>query len=334
MLSVIVLNWNGKHHLDCCLRSLARQTYDDLEIILVDNGSTDGSVSYVRAHFPWVQVVALSTNQGFCAGNNVGIRAARGEYIALLNNDTEVDEAWAGEMVRVFEQHPTVGFCASKMLLFDQRTIIDSAGDYYSISGAGGKRGRLEPATRYTEPAEVFGACGGAAVYRRALLDDVGLLDEDFFLIFEDLDLSFRAQLKGYRCRYVPTAIVYHKVNATMGTYSHTYVYYGHRNLVLTFVKNMPYPLLVQGLPAHLLHTAMGLAFFATRGRLASFIQAKRDAFGALGVTLQKRTSIQQQRRVSLDAIAGMMTRDWIGPRWREKLLQPFRRNSARTPLP
>ncbi len=319
MLTIIVLNWNGTNHLNDCLSSLARQTFRDMEVILVDNGSTDGSVTYIHENFPWVRVIALPNNQGFCGGNNRGIEQARGEYIALLNNDTESDVNWAAEMVFALQQNPQIGFCASKMLLFDQRTILDSAGDTYSISGAGGKRGRLESSESYNEPCEVFGACAGAAVYRKTLFDDIGLLDEDFFLIFEDIDLSFRAQLRGYRCLYVPTARVYHKVNATMGTYGHTYVYYGHRNIEYVFFKNMPYPLIVKGFSSHVLYNVLSFVFFARKGLLKSYIQAKRDAFKGTGLMLQKRKMIQSQRLVSLDYIEQLLSYNWLHSRWKEK---------------
>ena len=316
--SVIVVNWNGRHHLDACLGALRRQTFTDFEAILVDNGSVDGSVDHVRRHHPWVELVVLPENRGFCGGNNEGIRRARGRYLALLNNDTEADPAWLGELVTALERQQ-VGFCASQIRLFDARDLLDSAGDVFAINGVASKRGHLRDASGYAEPGEVFGACAAAALYRRSMLEDIGLLDEDFFLVFEDADLSFRARNAGYRCAYVPTARVYHRTNASIGTYTHAYVYYGQRNLELAFLKNMPLPLLVKYLPVHVAYDLLALVFFAAHGRLWSFLQAKGAALRCLPATLRKRRAIQARRVVSSRQLDDLLERSWLRQRWAEK---------------
>ena len=316
--SVIVVSWNGRHHLDACLGALRRQTFTDFEAILVDNGSVDGSVDHVRRHHPWVELVVLPENRGFCGGNNEGIRRARGRYLALLNNDTEADPAWLGELVTALERQQ-VGFCASQIRLFDARDLLDSAGDVFAINGVASKRGHLRDASGYAEPGEVFGACAAAALYRRSMLEDIGLLDEDFFLVFEDADLSFRARNAGYRCAYVPTARVYHKTNASIGTYTHAYVYYGQRNLELAFLKNMPLPLLVKYLPVHVAYDLLALVFFAAHGRLWSFLQAKGAALRCLPATLRKRRAIQARRVVSSRQLDDLLERSWLRQRWAEK---------------
>ncbi|MBM3154542.1 MAG: glycosyltransferase family 2 protein [Chloroflexi bacterium] len=321
MISVIIVNWNGKQHLDDCLSSLRRQTFTDFEIIMVDNGSTDDSVAYVQSAFPEVQIISLPINTGFCVGNNCGIRAAQGGYIALLNNDTEVDPHWLEELYRALESTPQAGFCASKILLFDQRNILDSAGDYYSCYGAAGKIGRLKPDQRlYDQAKEVFGASGAAAIYRRAMLEEIGLLDEDFFMIYEDVDLSFRAQLMGYSCLYVPTARVYHKVNASVGFISDRYIYYGHRNVEYVYMKNMPSPILVEYLPIHILYTAVAFVFFAMKRKVSVFVRSKVDAFKSLPIVWRKRQEIQRTRRVSNGYISSIIEKDWLLPRIREKI--------------
>jgi GT2 family glycosyltransferase len=325
--SVIIVNWNGRHHLDTCLGALRSQSFTDFETILVDNGSTDGSSDHVRARHPWVQLIPLAENRGFCGGSNEGIRRARGSYVALLNNDTEVEPDWLRELVSAIER-PQVGFCASQILFFDERNVIDSAGDEFAINGVAHKRGHLEQASQYTEAEEVFGACAAAALYRRSMLEDVGLLDEDFFLIFEDADLSFRARNAGYRCVYVPTARVFHKANASIGAYSHTYVYYGQRNLELAYLKNMPLPLLLRYLPVHLLYDLLALVFFSGRGRLGSFLRAKGAAMLCLPATLRKRRRIQARRVVSSTQLDGLLTRRWLSQRWAEK--GPGSRNRTR----
>jgi GT2 family glycosyltransferase len=320
MISVIIVNWNGKQHLNDCLSSLRRQTFTDFEIVMVDNGSTDDSVAYVQSSFPEVEIISLPINTGFSVGNNRGIQAAQGDYIALLNNDTEVDPHWLEELYRALESSPQVGFCASKILLFDQREILDSAGDYYSCYGAAGKIGRLKPDQKlYNQAKEVFGASGAAAIYRRSMLEEVGLLDEDFFMIYEDVDLSFRAQLMGYSCLYVPTARVYHKVNVSLGFMSNKYIYYGHRNVEYVYLKNMPSPLLLEYLPIHILYTVLAFGFFAMKRKASIFIQSKVDAFKSLSTVWRKRQKIQKTRRVSNEYISSILEKDWMLPRIYEK---------------
>ena len=325
--SVIAVNWNGWHHLDACLDALRRQTFTDFEVVLVDNGSVDGSVDHVRRHHPWVEIVALPDNRGFCGGSNEGIRRSRGRYVALLNNDTEADPDWLAELVAALERQQA-GFCASQIRLFDERNVLDSAGDVFAVNGVAAKRGHLEDASRYAEPGEVFGACAAAALYRRSMLEEIGLLDEDFFLVFEDADLSFRARIAGYRCAYVPTARVYHKTNASIGTYSHAYVYYGQRNLELAYLKNMPLPLLVKYLPVHLVYDLLALAFFAARGRLWSFLRAKVSAVRCLPATLRKRRKVQARRVVPSRHIDGLLERRWLSRRWVEKGPGRWRRST------
>jgi len=311
--SVVVLNWNGKPLLSACLDSLRNQSWEDFEIIVVDNGSVDGSVEFLEEHFPEVRIVRLSHNLGFCKGNNIGIKQAKGEYIVLLNNDAVVDTYWLEELVKALDEHPEVGFCASKMVLYDTPYLVDSAGDAYSIAGSARKIGHLDLALKekYRRPRFVFGACAGAAIYRRSMLEDIGLFDEDFFIVQEDVDLSFRAQLKGYKCLYVPTALVYHRLSATLKTYSTEYVYYGHRNLEFVYFKNMPLPLLLLTFPLHVLDVLLSFCFFCAIGKGRVFLRAKWDALKALPRVLRKRREIQRERTVSLVYLFMLLDKTW-----------------------
>lgn len=210
-VSVIVVNWNGLRHLQGCLPTIFAQTFADFEVILVDNGSTDGSTEWVKEHFPQVRLICNTQNLGFAKGNNQAIRAADAEFIATLNNDTRVDPGWLAAMVEVAESEPTVGMVASKMLFLDQPNMINSTGIALDPVGIAWDRlgGELDnPDDRL--PVEVFGPCAGAALYRRSMLDQIGLFDEDFFAYQEDVDLAWRARLVGWRCLYVPTSRVYH----------------------------------------------------------------------------------------------------------------------------
>jgi GT2 family glycosyltransferase len=238
-VSIIIPNWNGVEHLPTCLESLRRQSFEGFEVIVADNGSTDGSLALLGVDYPEVQVLALGENRGFTGACNAGMRAARGALIALLNNDTEVDQRWVAEVVAAFERHPEAGIVASKMLLFDRRDTFHTAGDFYRVDGLAGNRGVWQrDEGQYDEEEYVFGACGGSATYRRTMLERVGVLDEDFFFSCEDVDLAWRAQLAGWRCVYTPGAVVYHKLSATGG--GTTASFYDGRNAIYLLIKDYP----------------------------------------------------------------------------------------------
>jgi GT2 family glycosyltransferase len=237
--SIVIPNWNGAEHLPTCLDSLERQTLTDFEVIVVDNGSTDGSLQLLESRYPGVCVLALHENRGFAGACNIGMEAARGIFSILLNNDTEVDAMWLEEVVAAFERHPEAGMVASKMLLFDRRDVFHTAGDFYRVDGLPGNRGVWQrDEGQYDEEAYVFGACGGSAAYRRTMLQQVGMLDDDFFYSCEDVDLAWRAQLAGWRCIYAPRAVVYHKLSATGG--GATASFYDGRNTIYVLIKDYP----------------------------------------------------------------------------------------------
>ncbi len=237
--SIIIVNWNGAPHLPICLNALRAQTLRDFEVIVADNASHDESLPLLARDYPEVKVVALPENRGFTGGNNAGICAAQGMFIILLNNDTEVDPHWLEEVVAAFERHPEAGLVASKMKLFDRRDTLHTAGDFYRLDGVPGNRGVWEiDRGQYDREEYVFSACGGSAAYRRSMLDQIGLLDEDFFYSCEDIDLAWRAQLAGWKCVYAPRAVVYHKLSATGG--GATASFYDGRNFIYVIAKNYP----------------------------------------------------------------------------------------------
>ncbi|MBX7213016.1 MAG: glycosyltransferase family 2 protein [Thermoflexales bacterium] len=238
MISVVIPTWNGAHHLPVCLQALRRQTTPPCEVLLIDNASTDDTAALVARDFPEVTHIRLPSNQLFAGACNVGLRAARGDAIALLNNDTEADPRWIERVQATLDAHPEAGFVASKLRLFDAREKLHSAGDFYSVRGVPGNRGVWQiDAGQFDQP-HVFGACGAASVYRRTMLDKVGLLDETFQFSCEDVDLSWRAQLAGYRCAFASDAIVYHKVSATGGGTLNSY--YDGRNFLWLLFKDVP----------------------------------------------------------------------------------------------
>ena len=208
-LTVIVPTWNGEPLLRTCLKSLQLQTVS-CGVMVVDNGSTDSTPELLSSEFPKVDYLPLEQNFGFAKAVNLGIQRAKTEFVALLNNDTEVDPHWVETGLKAFERYPDYWFFASRMLDFRLRETLDSAGDCYGRAGLPHKRGMGEPASHYTQTDQVLGASGGAAFYRRNLFDRIGLFDEGFYLYLEDVDLSLRAQFAGLRCLYLPEAIVYH----------------------------------------------------------------------------------------------------------------------------
>jgi GT2 family glycosyltransferase len=241
--SIIIPHLNGLEHLETCLGSLRRQTVAGFEVLLVDNGSTDGSQAYVREQFPDVRLLELGRNHGFTGACNAGYAAAAGDIIVLLNNDTEVVPDWLESIGAAFAADPQVGAVASRMMLFDRRDHFHSAGDYVGLDGIPGNRGVWQKDRgQYDRPERVFSACGGAAAYRRTMLEEIGFLDDDFFFSCEDVDLSWRANLAGWRVWYAPRAVVYHKLKATGG--GTTSSYYDGRNFLYLLWKNYPSSLL------------------------------------------------------------------------------------------
>ena len=254
--SVIVLNWNGLRHLEDCLGALARQTVQDFETILVDNASSDESVGFVRERFPWVRLVVLPENRGFSGGNLAGLAEATGDYIVLLNNDTKSEPDWFERLVLAAEAHPECGTVAAHLTDWNGR-FTDSAGDGCRVTGRGYARHRGLPAEEAPPSGPCFGACAGAVLYRREFINDAGFLDADFFLNFEDTDLSVRAKVLGWRAWFCREAVVRHRVSASQGAQSAWNVYYGARNHLWVCAKNLPAWLLVKYAPVMLVEISM-----------------------------------------------------------------------------
>ncbi len=290
LVSVIVVNYNGDAFLDLCLTSLAAQTYQAVEVILVDNASGDGSVEHVKAGYPWVRVIDSHVNLGFAKANNVGINAANGEFIATLNNDTEAAPEWIEALVGAMMSDDRVGMCASKMLRMDDPTIIDSTGICISRSGACWDRGMFEKDRgQYEAEEEVFGPCAGAALYRKSMLDETGLFDEDFISYMEDTDLAFRCRLNGWKCLYVPKAVVYHVHGGTAGYVSDYTVYYGNRNVVWYPLKDFPLPLLLTSVPFMVGRSLAVIPYYVLKGHGVTIFRAKADALIGVPKVLGKR---------------------------------------------
>lgn len=283
LVTVVIVNWNGAEHLDECLASLQAQTLRaEMQVIVVDNGSRDGSLAVLHRHRDAVRVIANSANVGFAAACNQGIRASRGEFVALLNNDVAVDARWLEALVGAMRRSPEVGSCTSKVLSYYDRRVIDNVGHVVYLDGLTRGRGRLErDRGQFERPEEVFCPSGCAALLRRRMLDEIGLLDEHFFAYCEDADLGFRARWRGWTCWYVPTAIVYHKFSASTAAFSPLKALHVERNRIWLAVKNLPLPLLLLS-PACTLLRHGWQAAGALTGRGASGRFVAQQSHGAL----------------------------------------------------
>jgi len=318
-VSVIIVTWNGRQYLDACLGAVVAQEGVSAEIILVDNGSTDGTAALVRERFPGVRVVGLTENHGFAGGNNAGARAARGAFVAFLNNDTVVDAGWLRALRGGIDAGAGFLLTTSRIVYMHDAGIIDSTGDGLFRWGGAFKRHHGAPANAAPVSEEVFGVCGAACLMPKAVFEELGGFDEDFFASHEDVDLSYRARLRGYRCRYVADAIVRHHGSATLGTISAFAVSHAQRNLEWMYLKNTPAWLLVRTLPGHLLYNAVGAAYFARQGLLGTFLKAKVAALAGLPQVLRKRRMIQSTRTVSGRAIDVHLEKRWLAAKAREK---------------
>lgn len=241
LVSVLVVNYNGRYFLNACLSSLESQVIPrgEFEVLLIDNGSSDGSVEFVREHFPNVRVITLTENVGFAAANVIGLQNARGRFIALLNNDATADPSWLAEMLSSIDADSKIGGVTAKIVFAHNSSVINSAGLVLYRDGRGGDRGfRCDDGPQFAEPAEVFGACGAGVLYRREMLEAIGFFEPRFFMYYEDLDLAWRAQRHGWRFVYAPKAVVRHVHCGSSGEWSPAFCFYVERNRALTSVRN------------------------------------------------------------------------------------------------
>jgi len=298
-VTVVIVNWNGERFLDRCLSALLTQTVIPNEIILVDNASSDASIEIMR-QFPSVRLLVQDQNLGFARGNNVAIEAAAddSEWIALLNPDAFPDPGWLEALLSVARYHPAFDVFGGKLVNASDPALLDGVGDAYHMSGRVWRIGHGESIASFSEQAcEIFSPCAAAALYRRSALLEVGGFDEDFFCYVEDVDLGFRLRLAGHKALYVPDAVVHHVGSATTGgQHSDFAVYHGHRNLVWTFVKNMPGMLFWLLLPLHIVMNLATILWFALKGRRGVILQAKRDALLGLPKMWRNRKAIQSTR--------------------------------------
>jgi GT2 family glycosyltransferase len=313
LLTVVIPNWNGETLLPSCLASLENQTLRDFETIVVDDCSTDRSVDLIRSGYPWVNIVELPRNSGFAAAANAGIRAASGDIVVLVNNDVELEPRFLEVTAVTLDANPQYTFMSAKILIMSGRRTIHSAGDFYGRNGVPGNRGVwTTDMGQYDRPEPVFGPCAAAAAYRRTMLDDVAengqVFDESLFMYLEDVDLNFRAQLRGHRCLYQPEAVAYHRLSASAaGPLSS---FYCGRNLLLVLLKDMPQDILrrsyLEILRAQLAFTLESIRHFrepAARARLRGQVAATWQ----IPLFLAMRRRIRRRQMVTSSYISSIL---------------------------
>ncbi len=289
-IAIVITNWNGRQYLEPCLQSIFAQDFQNFTVFMVDNASTDDSVEFVRRQYPRVCVLQNDENVGLCAANNRGIMATESEFVLILNNDTELEPDCLGQLIQAIKKDPHIGMAATKMLLTDQRAMIESAGIVVDKAGIGWglRTGELD-GTKAEAPSPVFGACGGAALYRRAMLLEIGLFDADFFVYLEDADVAWRGQWAGWQAVYAPGARVYHAHSATIKEGSPFKTRLLARNKLWMIAKSYPMPHLMAYLPLILLYEALSLGYALVNGRGLTAIKGRLEALRGLPQILAKR---------------------------------------------
>ncbi len=295
LISIIIPNWNGKKFLKVCLDSLKKQTFRDFETIIVDNGSEDGSIEYLEKNYEWVRIVALPENIGFAGGCNRGMEAAEGAWVLLMNNDTEADPDWLKHVALAIKEKPEYSFFSTKILMFNQRDMLDGTGDFMSRSLFVFRYGQFDiDKGQYDDLGEIFSPCGASAVYKKAMLDDIGMLDEDFFAYLEDIELGFRAHLAGYKGWFIPDSKIYHIGGASTDSEQMSpWVYRQNiRNMFLVFFKCYPFTVFLRSVPSMIFwHSAH--IFYVVRKRRELFPYY----FKALWQALKMRKKMRGKRK-------------------------------------
>jgi len=317
LVSVVIVSWNSARYLERCLSALSLQVFRDFEVIMIDNGSTDGSVETVEEKWKslGIQVKKLGVNRGFAAANNIGAQLACGEWLALLNSDAFPEPGWLENLVRAAQEHPEYTFFASRQVQANHATALDGAGDAYHVSGLAWRRFYGFPIDRFgLDKEEVFGPCGAAGFYARKAFFDAGGFDEDFFSYHEDVDLAVRLRLRGSRCLYIPEASVFHVGSASLGHVSDFAVYHVHRNIIWSYLQNMPFSILLQYIFVHVIANIIYAVYYTLKGKGKAFFRAKWDALLGIPKALAKRKKIQE-RRVAREAdLLNAMEQGWLQP--------------------
>lgn len=313
MISIIIPNFNGLSHLEACFNSLRQQSYREFVVILVDNNSSDDSVKYTEENYPEVKILELDSNTGFSVAVNEGIKHSinilKSDFILLLNNDTECKKDFLEEMLNGFKNENT-GSVACKMINFYDRNIIDDAGDFIKRKGSPYARGFGDLDTgQYEKEEYIFGACAGAAIYKKEVIEKIGYFDVDFFAYYEDVDYSFRMQLSGYKCFYNPKAVCYHKRGATTKLKSGFQTMLCEKNLIALRLKNYPASTLIRWFPYFfLIRFVRYYRFYRDHSPelMKSALKGYFKGLSEIPKSLKKRSKIQKMKKVSTQYIESL----------------------------
>ncbi|HSX14785.1 MAG TPA: glycosyltransferase family 2 protein [Candidatus Saccharimonadales bacterium] len=309
MIAIIVPNWNGADFLEPCLKSLLQMDHNDFEVVVVDNGSVDASKDIIKQQFPQVTLIELDKNYGFAGGVNAGIKYALNKKawaVALFNNDAVADKDWLRRLEETLRHSNLAAAVTSQFLNIDGKTI-DSIGDYYSVWGLPFPKGRGQARQSDAKVLEVFGASGGASLYLAEALQDIGLFDEDFFAYYEDVDLSFRARLRGWKIYYQPAAIAFHHIGGTSSKLSGFSRYHSVKNLYFVYTKDMPTRLYWKYLFRFWIAMVL-VAFNSVRNRQAwPMFKGSLMALLLFPKMVLKRFQIQHHRTISAKEIDALL---------------------------
>lgn len=298
-ITIIIPNWNGLAFLENCLSSLRQQTYRNYNVIIIDNGSSDGSVEYIRGEYPNINLIECKLNRGFAAAVNLGIKKAKGDYVFLLNNDTELENGCLKNLIETVRR-TDASILACKMLYYYNRQLINDAGDIYSIYGYAFQEGNHETSyKKFIKERYVFSACAGAALYKRELFDEIGFFDEDFFAYLEDVDFGFRAQLAGHKCLFVPSAVVYHVEGGTSKKLNNFAIYQNLRNNLFLITKNFPIALLIICFPFIFVYQIRNMLVAIEHKYFKTFLKIYSDYFVNFSNLMKKRKTVQRSKKVS-----------------------------------
>jgi GT2 family glycosyltransferase len=324
MVSIIIPYWKDSHYLTRCLQGVENQVIETLEVIIMDNNSNDVSIDSLESQFPNLNIAIkhLESNLGFATANNIGVRLAHGKWIALLNTDAFPEPDWLENLLNAAQENPGYSFFSSRQIQANLPELLDGAGDAYHVSGLAWRNGYNLPSMEYgSEQKEVFSACAAAALFSRDEFLSIDGFDEDFFSYYEDVDLGFRLRLQGKKCLYVPGAIVHHVGSAGTGKRSDFSVYYGYRNMIWTFFKNMPSPLVWILIPVHITTLLFFILYLSLRGQGKIILRAVIDALRELPKMVTKRKEIQRNIKINPFELLKVMSTGLFDP-YREFILR------------
>jgi GT2 family glycosyltransferase len=329
-VSVIIPNYNGGERIVPCIKSILAQTYQPIELVIIDNASSDGSLDLIRKQFPNIRLIETGYNAGWGIACNVGMKATTGKYIALLNNDAFLEKDCVAQMVKAINRDPKFGSCASRILLWDQKDVTEVCGLVIHEDGSSCGRGRLGPADQYMKIEEVFCANDCCCLYRREMIDDVGDYDPDFFIYCDETDIGWKHQLAGWKCVYAPDAVAYHAHSRAAGSYSPFKAYHVERNRIFIAIKYFPFWMFVSSffIAAYRYLYQWYLSAFEKKGALAHYrkehsllaglrilLKAHWDALRKFPVMWRRRRSIQKTRRITHQDIRALFKRYGISTR-------------------